>query len=296
MAGLVSLSRPVTVDSRTLTAAEVEQFVLRDQYIDYDGDDEGRLDALDTLTEQVFDQFLDGDLPSPRRLVDVLKPLADGDHIRLTTFEPADVTRSTDGEARRPVPVRRRPRPAGRGHPEHRREQDRHLPPALDRVRRHARPGHRRRHRPDAITLTNDAPADGLPDAIIGNNDQDFPFGTNRIRVHVYTPLALTAASLDDTEIELTAETELGWNRYRTTLLVGPGDSVVLTLDLAGKLDLSNGYVLEIEHQPMANPDNIVIGLNAGDTGFASTAGVDVDGNASFVLDADNIVGVVFSD
>ena len=111
------------------------------------------------------------------------------------------------------------------------------------------------------ITLTNDAPAEGLPDAIIGNNDQEFPFGTNRLRVHVYTPLALTAASLDDTEIELIAETELGWNRYRTTLLLGPGDSVVLTLDLAGRLDLSNGYVLDIEHQPMVNPDNIVLDL-----------------------------------
>ena len=271
--------------------------MLRDQYIDYDGDGEARLAALDTLTEQVFDQFLDGDLPSPRRLVDVLKPLADGDHIRLTTFETTErealdavglgdpfpfvegqdllavVTQNT-GENKIDIFLQRSIEYAAT------------LDPATGDINAQTR-----------ITLTNDAPAEGLPDAIIGNNGQDFPFGTNRLRVHVYTPLALTAASLDDTEIELTAETELGWNRYRTTLLLGPGDSVVLTLDLAGRLDLSNGYVLDIEHQPMANPDNIVLDLGtASGTEFASTAGVDADGNAAFMLDADRVVGVVFGD
>ena len=295
MAGLVSLSGPVTVDGRTLNAAEVEQFVLRDQYIDYEGDDEGRLAALDELTRQVFDQFVGGDLPSPRRLVDVLEPLAQQDHIRLTMFDDTEATALLGVGLGEPFPFDEGQdllavvtQNSG----------ENKIDTFLERTLEYAAtidPATGEITAELTITLHNSAPAEGLPDAIIGNNGQQFPFGTNRLRLNVYTPHALQAATVAGFEAELIEETELGWNRYRTTLFVGSGETLVVTLDLAGRLDLSDGYVLDIEHQPMVNPDRVELDLRpAPGATLAATSGVDAEGRATFTLDSDNVVGLVF--
>src|SRR5690606_38125642 len=55
------------------------------------------------------------------------------------------------------------------------------------------------------ITLRNDAPAFGLPLAIIGSNDQGLPLGTNAMFFSFYTPHLLRQASLDgeDWQVEV---------------------------------------------------------------------------------------------
>ena len=169
--------------------------MLEGQYIDYDNDTEGRLAALDELTRQVFDQFLDGDLPSPRRLVDVLKPLAEDDHIRLTTFDDTEIAALdgvglndsfpfSDGQDLLAVVTQNTGENKIDIFLERTIGYEATLDPATGDVSGRLQ-----------ITLHNGAPAEGLPDAIIGNNDQGFPFGTNRLRVHVYTPLALRSAT-----------------------------------------------------------------------------------------------------
>ena len=57
-----------------------------------------------------------------------------------------------------------------------------------------------KRKQPDLVN----APAEGLPDAIIGNNDQGLPFGTNKTRVQIYTRLDVDSATLDGLPIDVT--------------------------------------------------------------------------------------------
>ena len=103
---------------------------------------------------------------------------------------------------------------------------------------------------------------------------------------------SLTAARLDGVEVPMVAEEELGWFRYRRDLWLDPGQTEILELDLAGVVDVTNGYFLAIEHQPMVNPDDVKLRITSKDTEKLQQAfGIDRSGQATVVLAADALVG-----
>jgi Protein of unknown function (DUF4012) len=85
------------------------------------------------------------------------------------------------------------------------------------------------------ITLTNNAPASGLPAYVIGNV-LNLPEGTNHMFLTVYTALAVTGATLDGETIGLEFSKTLGWESAATFLDIAPAQSRVLTVNVQGTL------------------------------------------------------------
>ncbi len=257
LAGVLALTGPVTIDARTLDSTTVEDFLLREQYVAYEDDNDGRVRMLDELTTQAFDR-LTADAPaSPWRLAQVLAPLARDDRLRLLLLDPdeAEALAGTDIADAFPVAVGQdllavTVQNLGQN------KIDSYLEQTIDYVA-DADPRTGTVVSTLSVTLTNTAPSAGLPGAIIASNDQGLPPGTNRLLLGVYTPLDVTAASLDGTPSFVAASGELGWNRYTMEVLIGPGDTVVVQLSLAGSLPVSGDYVLDVALQPLANPPTV---------------------------------------
>ena len=112
------------------------------------------------------------------------------------------------------------------------------------------------------VVLRNGAPAEGLPEAVIGNNDQGLPLGTNRVWLSLYTPLGLEEARLDGRRVgveygrEFGTGGEPGYAVYGGFYTLPPGGSATLEFDLAGTV-APGGYGLWVHHQPLVNPDRV---------------------------------------
>ncbi len=64
------------------------------------------------------------------------------------------------------------------------------------------------------IELTNTAPADGLPDYIIGGGPLGLPPGTSRLYLSVYSALGLDNMTVNGERVSVDAGVEQGWNVY----------------------------------------------------------------------------------
>ena len=225
-------------------------FLLRDQYIIGEDDNEQRIDALAEAARLTFDALLSGVLPEPVTLARDLGPLDE-------RAPAADVERRAGGTgpARAGAhggadPAARRRRRVVGDRVERGGQQDRQLPGAPRPVRLNHRPG-------DETTatlrveLTNTAPAEGLPPYVIGNRI-GAPAGTSRLYVSFYSPLALTGVTLDGEATGLAVGREAGWNVYSRLVDIPPGGTVTFELQLAGTV--SNPDELVTWEQPMASP------------------------------------------
>jgi hypothetical protein len=105
--------------------------------------------------------------------------------------------------------------------------------------------------------LRNDAPAAGLPLAIIGNNDQGLALGTNAMFFSFYTPNLLRDATLDGEPWQMEIHKEGGYRIYARFLSLAPGQEVTVKLDLMGQLPAGGQYALDIGHQPVVQPDSL---------------------------------------
>jgi hypothetical protein len=291
MAGVVSLTGPIEVDGRQLGAGALEDFILTGQYIDYEGDEEGRLNALDELTRRPFELLASGTIPSPITLGDVIGPLVANDHLRVVSFDNAEaqaldaldtadafpistgqdllavITQNT-GENKIDTFLQRE---------------------VLYQVLYDEGTGETQAS--VTITLTNSAPSSGLPDAIIGNNDQGLPFGTNAMNVEIYSPLGLRGALLDDQLTSVGLDEAFGWSRYGLDVEIPPGETIVVRIDLAGELDVSDGYRLDIEHQPLVNDDLVTLDIRrAGSENIPDIVGWDQSKRTKVRLESDRSV------
>jgi hypothetical protein len=104
------------------------------------------------------------------------------------------------------------------------------------------------------VTLTNRAPAVGLPQVVIGNAVGEPP-GSNRSLVSVYSALPVLSASLDGSPLPLEPGREEGWITSRAPVTVPAGGSRTITLELSGRLDLRDGYSLVTRPQPLVAPE-----------------------------------------
>lgn len=107
------------------------------------------------------------------------------------------------------------------------------------------------------ITLTNNAPAGGLPDYVLANA-VDLPLGTNRMFLSVYTGLPMESVTLDGEPSTMETGTSLGWNVASTFLNIPPGGTRVVTLQVAGVLT-SPDRALVTRDQPIVKVQPIVV-------------------------------------
>ena len=297
MAALVALTGPVDVAGRSFNASELEEFILTGQYVDYEGNDEERLRVLDELTRTVFAALTDGQLPSPFSLADTAGPLVAGDHLQIVSFEPSEASALATVEADGAFP-----QPDG-----HDLLAVRSQNSGENKIDTYLRRDVRYSALFDAetgltqasiqVTLTNTAPATGLPGAIIGNNDQDLPFGTNATRLQIYSPLGFQGATLDGESTSVTWNRELGWAQYELDLEIPPGAVTTVKVDLAGVLDVSEGYRLRIDNQPLVQPDRVTLDIRQVNVGqITEIASWDADPGTSVELQSDQWVVVPTSE
>ncbi len=106
-----------------------------------------------------------------------------------------------------------------------------------------------------SITLDNAAPMTGLPDAIIGSNDQGIAPGTNAMLLTLYSELPVLSASSSGIDTPFLRSTEFGVHATTFIISIPSGTSAHLDLTLGGELDLTSGYEVVLGSQPLVTPD-----------------------------------------
>jgi uncharacterized protein DUF4012 len=277
LAALMELTGPIS-DPRLdepLTPENTAEFLHRDQYLTFAERDE-RIDFLETVARTTFDRLTSADLPSPEELVDIMSPVVDGGHIQFTTIDLnvtyfdeiglaghwaptlgdfASVVTSNAGGSKIDLFLQRSL------------DYDVNWDPATGQLDGTL-----------TATLTNEAPASGLPDYLIGN-DAGLPWGTNRSFVSIYSMLPLDEARIDGEPAALQSENELERNVYSTFVDIPPGGTVTIELDLALTIP-GDTYLLTLGHQPLVNAEEVAVTVDvAGDIPLdASGEDVHVDG------------------
>jgi hypothetical protein len=260
LAALLRFTGPIAVPGLALplTHENADEFLLRDQYVELPDVPE-RIDALETLAELAFDRLQAVDLPGPRELGHVLGPVVERGHLQVVTFDEASgafldelgitgrypdvvgdfvgVTTSNAGASKIDLFLERT-----LGY-------EVEWDPSTGTLLATA-----------TITLTNSAPADGLPRYVIGNalgvrlGEEELPDGWNHTFLTLYTPWDLTGATLDREPLALERIDELGRRALSTFVSIPPGGTRTLVVELEGVL-AGPDYRLDLGAQPLVEPE-----------------------------------------
>jgi hypothetical protein len=259
LAALMRFTGPIRVEgfNKPLTHRNAAEFLLKDQYVERRSED--RADALDEASRKVFEALTTGDLPNPRRVANELSPLARQGRIGVVSFH-ADEQELFDGLGIDSA----MPPPTGvdsfslvtsnGGHNKidvylHRSvKYETTVDPGTGAIESHV-----------TIELQNAVPNLDLPDAVIGNNDQGFPLGTNEAVVSFYTPHQLVTGRVEGEEVGFRSNRELGYWVFATVVHIPPGGTIELELDLRGQVTPFNKYAIQYLGQPLVNADDVSI-------------------------------------
>lgn len=259
LAGLLEFTGPVSVDgvAEPLRADTAADFLVREQYLTFEGAEAQRRDALADASATVLEKLTTGTLPGPRKVADVLSPLIEQHRFGFVSFDSGaealfDRT-GLSGRFSSPPATDSFQLVTQNGSNN---KIDLYLERDLDYGVRYD-PATGRLEATATITLRNTAPSEGLPPAVIGSNDRGLPLGMNRVYLSFYTGLALREARIDQVQKPLEFQRELGRQVYSTYLDVPAGSSRVVTLELAGTQEPGTDYHLAIGHQPVIQPDGV---------------------------------------
>jgi hypothetical protein len=108
--------------------------------------------------------------------------------------------------------------------------------------------------------LTNNAPAAGLPESVVGPSDPRFLAGESRSYVSLYSPLSLGATTVDGATAQLDVGREVGRNVGSLYTVTSSGATSTIATRLVGTLALHDGwYELQIRRQPTLNVDHVSV-------------------------------------
>jgi uncharacterized protein DUF4012 len=249
MAKLVGITGPIEVDgvAAPITADNFVQFIVRDQYQITANDQ--RIELLDVIAHTVIEKLFATTLPPPAELARLFGPLARQDRLMGWSANPAEEDlfqrvgmagafpqlNGADGLA---VTI---DNASGS-------KIDAYLD--VD-VKYDAVRGTGGNTTGTAtITLTNNAPASGLPGYVIGNL-VNLPEGTNHTFLTVYTALPVIDVRLDGETSGMEFSQTFGWNSGAMFLDIGPGQSRTLTVQVQGPLS-PDDYRFVTRVQPFA--------------------------------------------
>lgn len=244
-----------------LSADNAVRILSYEQYVRYQGDE--RVDFLNKVTDAVW-QRLTSSTPGVVQLAQALSPVMAQKHIQIASTEPAEEQALVRlGVAGAIAPVEGDflgvvTQNAGGN------KIDWFLRRAVD---------YKARFDPDSgevrstvrITLRNQAPAEGLPDYIIGSaTTPPLTRGANKLYLSVYTPLGLVDARVDGRPALFESELERGRSVYSTYVVVPAGGASIVELELEGRLEGREGgrpYRLDLHRQPFLAADAVTTSL-----------------------------------
>jgi hypothetical protein len=262
LARLLRFTGPVTVSGRSapLTADNVQQFLLVDQYREFAGarTQAPRREVLDEVARVTFERLETADLPKPRTLIDIFSPMAREEHLEVALFDRSaqDLVRAAglDGGFAAPtVDGLAVTTVNGLGN-----KVDSFLERSVS-YRGTVDDGHL-----DAqleVTLRNAAPSSGLPDYIIGSvRTPAPPKGTNRSSVFVYTAVPAESAEIDGVTVPVSSTLTGGWYLHQLSVDLPAGGSATISMHLVG--DLSPGpYRLDLVPAGGTQADQIDVAM-----------------------------------
>ena len=280
LAALLRYTGPVEVEGldEPLTTDNAADFLLLNQYIEFDDENRARIDVLEEVARTTFDRLTTADLPGPRALSDALDPVVDAGHIQFTTLEPnQQLSLYALGVSGAMPPLDEDDSVVVTTTNAGASKIDTFLARSLDYdVRWDPETGQVAGKL--AVTLTNNAAAQGLPNYVIGNAI-GLPPGTNRSFVSIYSPLSLAGARLDGQPAALQSELEVQRNVYSTFVSIPPGGTTTLELDLAGSVKEGRRYRLMLAPEGTAQADQAQVSVEAlGGAASVVSDQADVDG------------------
>ncbi len=254
-AAALGITGPVSVPGTDLTldAAGAAEFLQRGQYAMFETETQGDRVVTD-LVELALDRLLEGQLPAPRAVADAFGPTVDSGHLRFYSLHDSDLPLlerlHLDGAVDAPAGddvlavITRNANPS---------KIDSYLTRSIDdRVTWDPSTGDVRSQ--VVVTLTNTAPATGLP-AVVALPPPGGAPGTNRTELAVLTPLAAAGATIDGAATAVGTRDDVdGLQRHTLQLDLAPGQTRTVVFDLEGRLD-GPDYRLHWIGQPLANPD-----------------------------------------
>jgi hypothetical protein len=262
LAALLSFTGPIQLaDYPTpLTAENAADILLREQYLTFDTRSD-RKDFLDEATRVVFERLTEGDVPGPRQVAEILGPLVDQGRLMVHSFDPEEQALFEEVGLDGAFPER--PEGGDFFSIATQNSANNKIDIFLDRDVQYDATFDPDTGRVDAtatITLTNRAPAVGLPDVVLSSGDRQLdgtgpPLGTNRMYFSAYSPHLLDRATIDGMPLPMGTGEELGLSVYSAFLSVPPGATATIVLELDGEIEPSEHYQLGVGMQPLVNPD-----------------------------------------
>lgn len=259
LAAMLDVTGPVEIDDPplTLSSANAERFLVREQY---EFEEAEREDLLEAVSSATVDRLLNTTLPAPHDMAAALADAALEGHLGVWAQRPAEqemftfvgidgaipdwgVNVQTDVLA---VTVNN----ASGNKIESFLERSIEYRPVHD-----ADSGEVRAEL--VIRLHNTAPATGFPDYVIGNI-LDLPTGTNRLLLEVFSPLTIGDLSIDGVPQYTFPSREAGMNVALTPVDIPPGGTVEVTATMEGRV--APGWY-ELVYRPQALPlgDELVV-------------------------------------
>jgi hypothetical protein len=227
-----------------LSADNLEQFLVFDQYLQFDEENAPRREVLETVSDVTFERLQQGTLPAPRQIVNAFGPLAAAGHLDLVAlddagrdffdligvsgrFDPPDadallVTTVNSGGNK--------------------------IDSFLTRsVRYEAAVRDERLSGTVSVTLANASPSGALPFYVIGSSTEPpLPRGTNRVSLLVYTAVPVTEATVDGQPALVRSELTAGRWVHQILVELPPGQARTVALALDGPIE-ADDYGLTLE-------------------------------------------------
>jgi len=256
---LLDLTGPIDVGDRHFTSRSAIDFLLTGQYTDFDGNEVGRVLLLDGLVHEMFAAVTTRELFGPRLVADRLGPLVQQDRIGVWWAAgggPSDLLAAASLDGRFP---------SSADHDligvVHQNSGQNKIDVFLDRsidYRLVVESG--RATGTITVTLHNSAPAEGLSAAVIGNNDQGFPFGTNVALVSIHAALPVVAARVDGADTPVQRATAFGSEANTLQVEIPAGGTRVIEVDIAGDMQ-GDPYELTLVAQPLVRADTYSVSV-----------------------------------
>lgn len=265
LAALMAFTGNVQVKGvpQELTPQNLERFLVLDQYLQFPNDQAPRREVLETVSEVVFDRLQSADLPAPRTLVDLFKPLVEAGHLQVTSRDTA-----TEAFLRRVRLDGRFAAPVDDGLlVTNVNSTGNKIDTFLSRSMHYdGEVSGRTLDATLSVELTNGAPSSKLPFYVLGSfTDPPLAPGTNRTTLFVYSAVPATSIEVDG--VTVSPRTELTGGRWlsQTQLDLPPGGTRTVTLHLQGELPAgAKNYQLQLEPSGGGTPDQYDVEVRHG--------------------------------
>jgi hypothetical protein len=255
LAPLLTFTGPVQVSGvpEPLTAENLEEFLVFDQYLQFPQSNAPRREVLETVSEVVMRRLQGADLPAPRSLVDLFLPLVEAGHLEVATVDDERSLAFLDLVG---LSGRFTPPPVDSLLVTNVNVTGNKIDSFLSRtVRYEATVEDGRLTGTLTIELRNTAPSGGLPFYVIGSATQPpLPLGTNRTALLVYTRVPAVERQLDGEGP--VGRTDVTAGRYLHQIVVDlpPGVTRTVVLRLDGEIG-DQPYRLRLEPGVGSTPD-----------------------------------------